>query len=101
MNTISNIAVHVLLGVLLTAFMTTAILDVATLYSITFITELGFVQLFGTLMIVRLISLKKSDIVESIRGDDDIGGWYHIITAIFILIFWGLSYVSFWLITLN
>ena len=98
LSEMGKIALVVLLGVLMTAFQTHIILDVSELYTLTFITDMSFVQIFGLLMIISLIKfdLKKST--------DDDGSFSTVVikafaVALILLLFWGLAYISFFLIT--
>lgn len=97
-----GLAVLVLiLGTLLGLLGTKIILSVSTLYGLTFLVELGFVKLYGLLSVVGIVLHKSKDFDDSSSEEERISiAFKGILTKTCLyLLFWGLSFLMFYILT--
>lgn len=84
-------------GVLLQLFLSHVILSISTLYGITFISQLKFSQIFGTLIIIGLVRYRKVPEESKDFGEAFLEGCKGVLTNLFLYLFiWGFSFLTYY-----
>ena len=86
-------------GVLLQLLLTHIILSISILYGITFITQLTFAQVFGTLIIISLVRYRKTKTEEKDFGEVFLEGSKGILSNLLLyLMIWGFSFITYYIL---
>lgn len=86
-------------SVLLQLLLTYIILSISTLYGISFITQLTFTQIFGTLIIISLVRYRNTKTEEKDFGEVFLEGSKGIFgNTILYLTVWGLSFLTYYIV---
>ena len=88
----------ILLGIFVGLLGTKVILSVATLFELDFITELGYLKIYGLISLIQLINYKHTD---EIQGEDITKESFNRIRSrvALYLTFWGISFFMYWVIS--
>ena len=100
MKNLGLLVLALLLSVLLGLLGTKVILSVSNLYELTFISELGFVKVFGLFSLISLAVAKYKDSIKE-EGDEMYEEVFKRIVyrVVELLSFWGLMYVVHYIIS--
>ena len=100
MKNLGLLVLALLLSVLLGLLGTKVVLSVSNLYELTFISELGFVKVFGLFSLIGLAVAKYKDRIKE-EGDEMYEEVFKRIVyrVVELLSFWGLMYVVHYIIS--
>lgn len=92
----------IVLGLLVSLLGAKVILSVSSLFGLAFLANLGYLKIYGLVSIIHMINYKKK--VDSLDGEDmdkTLGNIFSTVwDKLFItLVFWGLSFFTYWVIT--
>lgn len=96
-----TIAFLLLMGcsVLLQLLLAYIILSISTLYGVSFISQLTFTQVFGTLIIISLVRYRKTKTEEKDLGEVFLEGSVGLLTNLFLYLFvWGFAFLTYYMI---
>jgi len=98
---IGTVGLGLALSILINSLLTYIILDVSTLYGLESIASLGFVKVFGGLILLSMVRLSASSIQKEMDSDSDFGETVvvSIVGAIVYLLIWGMAYIAHMVIT--
>jgi hypothetical protein len=86
-------------GVALQLLVTHIILSIAVLYTITFITQFKFVQIFGSLIIISIIRYRYTPSETKTMGEAFLEGASVLITNLLLyLSVWGMSFLVYYIV---
>jgi hypothetical protein len=77
------------------------VMDVADLFNVNFITQLGYISVFGIIFIIHLIKIDSKSVREYLdKPSDDSSNSLVVsfVQTILLLLVWGVAYVSFWML---
>lgn len=86
-------------SVLLQLLLTYIILSISTLYGISFISQLTFTQVFGTLIIISLVRYRKTKTEEKELGDVFLEGFVGLLSNTLLYLFvWGFAFLTYYIV---
>lgn len=101
LNALGKIFFGIIVSYLLLCLTTYIVMDVADLFNVKFITNLGYVTVFALIFIVRLVGVDAKSVRESIEISDDddtkINSFViSLVQAVLLLLIWAIAYMSHW-----
>jgi hypothetical protein len=100
-NTLGKLFFGIIVSYLLLCLTTYIVMDIADLFNVKFITDLGYVTVFAVIFIIRLINVDSKAVREYIdKADDDSNTTnsfvVSVVQTILLLCIWAIAYMSFW-----